>query len=261
MKPQVLLTFDLEEFDLPLEFSCPVSVDDQIEISNEGLKRLTGILTARNIPATFFTTSFYAGKNQVLMKELSANHEIASHSKYHSSFSEGDMAESRIELQKITGQEIRGFRMPRFSAASLLNIKEAGYSYDSSLNPTFIPGRYNKLSSPRLYYTDNESRLAELPVSVSPVMRFPLFWLSFKNLPFAIYLNMCRRVMRKDSYLHLYFHPWEFADLASLDIPRYIKRLSGNALAERFEKLLAALEEEGEFSTVSDFLRKSGLTI
>jgi len=261
VKPQVLLTFDLEEFDLPLEFSCPVSVEDQIEFSNKGLKRLTGILTARNIQATFFTTSFYAGKNEMLMKGLSANHEIASHSKYHSAISEGDLAESRAELQKITGQEIRGFRMPRFTAASLMNIKEAGYSYDSSVNPTLIPGRYNKLSSPRLYYTDNESGLAELPVSVSPLMRFPLFWLSFKNLPFGIYLNMCRSVMRRDSYLHLYFHPWEFADLASLDIPRYIKRISGSALAERFEKLLAALDEEGEFSTVSDFLRKSGLII
>lgn len=64
--------------------------------------------------------------------------------------------------------------------------------------------------------------------------------------------------MRKDSYLHLYFHPWEFDDLESFNIPGYIKRLSGVKYIDRLEKLIVKLREEGRFSTISDLIESSG---
>jgi hypothetical protein len=94
----------------------------------------------------------------------------------------------------------------------------------------------------------------EIPVSVTPVIRFPLFWLSFKNIPLPVYIHLCRSAMRKDSYLHLYFHPWEFAELKSFKIPWYIKTHSGNSMSERFEKLIVELKKMGDFSTISGFL-------
>jgi peptidoglycan/xylan/chitin deacetylase (PgdA/CDA1 family) len=254
LKKRILLTFDLEEFDLPLEFGCPISEEDQINISNEGLKRLTVLLSKHNIPATFFTTSFYANKNEELIKNLSENHEIASHSKYHSAFRETDPLDSKAELERITGGRINGFRMPFFRKIDLLDIKSAGYSYDSSINPTFLPGRYNNLTAHRKIYYDIRSDLIEVPVSVSPLIRFPLSWLSFKNIPLPIYLFMCKMAIRKDSYLHLYFHPWEFAELESFDVPGYIKTRSGNSLSERLEELIIELKKTAIFLTISGFL-------
>jgi len=255
LETQILLTFDLEEFDLPLEFGCHIADEDQINISNDGLKKLSGILSGYNIPATFFTTSFYAEKNKELVKSLSEIHEIASHSKYHSRFNESDIAESKSELEKITGKQIYGFRMPRFKKTDLSLIKKAGYSYDSSINPTFLPGRYNNLTSPRKVYHDASTNLIEIPASVSPLIRFPLFWLSFKNLPFPFYIYLCKKTMIKDSSIHLYFHPWEFAELESFNIPGYIKTPSGDYMCERFDKFIAVLRETGDFTTISDFLK------
>lgn len=255
MKTPILLTFDLEEFDLPLEFGGNISEADQINITNIGLCRLTPLLSKYNIPATFFTTSFYAEKNKEIVKNLSDNHEIASHSKYHSRFREADIADSKTEIERITGKKVYGFRMPRFKETDMALIKKAGYSYDSSINPTLIPGRYNKLSSPRKLYLDKSSNLFEMPASVSPLIRFPLFWLSFKNLPLSFYLYLCKITMMKDSCLHLYFHPWEFAELESFKIPGYIKTPSGDSMSERFEKFIAVLRETGDFSTISDFLK------
>jgi peptidoglycan/xylan/chitin deacetylase (PgdA/CDA1 family) len=254
LKPQILLTFDLEEFDLPLEFGCPISEEDQINISNIGLRRLTGLLLKYNLPSTFFTTSFYAEKNKELIMDLSENHEIASHSKCHSGFKDTDPSDSKTEIERITGKKINGFRMPHFRETDLSLIKAAGYHYDSSVNPTLIPGRYNNLFTQRRVYHDIRTGLIEIPVSVSPVIRFPLFWLSFKNIPFPVYLHMCKKTIRKDSYLHLYFHPWEFAELGSIKIPGYLKTFSGSLLSERFEKLIAELKKVGDFSTISGFL-------
>jgi peptidoglycan/xylan/chitin deacetylase (PgdA/CDA1 family) len=254
LENRILLTFDLEEFDLPLEFGCPVSEEDQIKVTNDGLQRLSRLLLKYNIPATFFTTAFYANKNKELIRSLSEKHEIASHSKSHSDFLETDLQNSRSELEKITGKQVYGFRMPRFRKIDKSIIRAAGYSYDSSVNPTFIPGRYNNLFTRRKLYIDTKSKLHEIPLSVSPVIRFPLFWLSFKNIPLPVYIHMCKTAIRRDSYLNLYFHPWEFADLEHFKIPWYIKTLSGNSLSERFEKLIEELRKAGEFSTISRFL-------
>ena len=257
MSPKILITFDLEEFDLPSEFGCLISEEDQINISTSGLHRLTILLSKYNIPSTFFTTAFYATKNKELIKNLSQNHEIASHSKYHSDFRDTDPFDSKTEIEGITGKPVYGFRMPRFKSVDLTLLKEAGYSYDSSINPTYIPGRYNKLLARRKYYYDASSNIFEIPVSVIPVIRFPLFWLSFKNIPFPIYLRLCKTAIWKDAYLHLCFHPWEFAELESFNIPRYIKTSSGASLSVRFEKLISELGKLGNFSTISGFLNLS----
>jgi hypothetical protein len=258
LKPQILLTFDLEEFDLPHEFGCPISEEDQINISNIGLQRLVALLSKYNIPATFFTTAFYANRNKEIIKNISENHEIASHSQDHSDFKETDLLNSKVEIERITGKKVYGFRMPHFKETDLSLIKAAGYRYDSSINPTCIPGRYCNLFTQRKIYYDSRSNLIEIPVSVSPIIRFPLFWLSFKNIPLPIYLYMCKRSILQDSYLHLYFHSWEFAELESFKIPWYIKTLSGNSLSERFEKLIIELGKTGDFSTLSGFLATSG---
>jgi hypothetical protein len=255
---RILLTFDLEEFDLPLEYGCPISIEDQINVTNNGLQRLIQLLSKHNIPATFFTTAFYANKNKELVKKLSENHEIASHSKCHSDFSETDPLESKADIEKITGKQVNGFRMPRFQKIDLAIIKSAGYSYDSSINPTVIPGRYNNLFTHRKLHLDTRSNLIEIPVSVTPFFRLPLFWLSFKNIPFPIYHLMCKMAMWKDNYLHLYFHPWEFDDLEPFNIPGYIKTISGKPFSDRFEKVIVELRKTGDFCTISGFLDITG---
>jgi peptidoglycan/xylan/chitin deacetylase (PgdA/CDA1 family) len=251
---RILLTFDLEEFDLPIEFGFQISEADQITVTNTGLQKLTGLLAKYNIPATFFTTAFYADKNKELIKSLSGTHEIASHSDCHSDFKKTDPSDSKIKIEKITGKQIYGFRMPRFQKIDMESLKAAGYRYDSSVNPTLIPGRYNNFFSNRKLYLDTRSNLTEIPVSVSPVIRFPLFWLSFKNIPLPVYLLMCKMSIRKDSYLHLCFHPWEFSDLKPFNIPWYIKHLSGENFSEKFEKLIIKLNKIADFSTISGFL-------
>jgi hypothetical protein len=47
-------------------------------------------------------------------------------------------------------------------------IEKAGYEYNSSMNPTYIPGRYNNLSKPRTAYYTN--KLLNIPISVTPLL-------------------------------------------------------------------------------------------
>jgi hypothetical protein len=128
--------------------------------------------------------------------------------------------------------------MPNMAPLEARPIVEAGYLYNSSLNPTFLPGKYYNLHKPRrIFYEEN---LCQIPVSVSANFRIPLFWLSLHNFPFSIYKKMCTGAIRKDGYLNLYFHPWEFAELSSPEVklPCYVVRNSGSILVERLSNLI-----------------------
>lgn len=252
---KIVLTFDIEEFDLPLEYNAPVSEELQLNICSEGLQKLNDLLRAYEVQATFFTTGNYCDKNPGVIKSLSENHEIGSHAYYHSRFDEEYMLSSKSTLEKVTSKKVRGFRMPHFHKIDYEKLIHAGYEYDSSINPTFIPFRYNNLGKPRIPFKVAGKEFTEFPLSVCRVTRFPLFWLSFKNLPLSVYNYLCYSVLKHDKFLHLYFHPWEFAKLDQFRIPDYIKIPDGENYVKKFEKLLISLKKEAEFVTASDFLR------
>ena len=113
------------------------------------------------------------------------------------------------------------------------------------MNPTYIPGRYNNFCKPRTAYYSNN--LLNIPVSVTPLIRFPLFWLSFKNFPLWFMKIASLITLRHDKYINLYFHPWEFTDIRAFKLPGYIKNKSGKAMLERLENYIIWLKRQGKF--------------
>lgn len=255
MKPKIILTFDLEEFDLPLEYNSPISEEMQFRIANEGLLRLVDLLGRYTVKATFFSTGNYCEKNPEKIKTLSEKYEIGSHAYYHSRFDEEFIIRSKRILEVTSGKSITGFRMPLLQKVDYDKLMQAGYEYDSSINPTFLPGRYNHFRVSRTPYKIANTRMSEFPVSVSPCLRFPLFWLSFKNLPLFIYKCFCNSAIRQDQYLHVYFHVWEFAKIDQFKIPGYIRKPNGDRYIKKFEQFINYLKSKGEFVTASEFLK------
>ena len=251
-KQQILLTFDVEEFDIPLEYNCPIDVREQMEKGMEGLQALSPLLNNHKYNCTLFTTANFALSYPDEIKSLSKQHEIASHTYFHSAFKNSDLAESKKVLEQITGQQITGLRMPRMREVDMKEVQLAGYTYDSSINPTWLPGRYNYTHLPRTPYFQDQ--IIRIPASVSPTFRIPLFWLAFKNFPYAVFKKLALQTLRKDKALNLYFHPWEFTEIENYHLPGYVKKDAGPRLLNKLSRLLRDLENEGEFITFSKYL-------
>ncbi|WP_407374122.1 hypothetical protein [Methanobrevibacter sp.] len=98
----------------------------------------------------------------------------------------------------------------------------------------------------------------QIPASVTPHLRFPLFWLSLHNLPEGVYHRMVRRVLSHDGYFVTYFHPWEFYELKEhpeFRMPFIIKNNSGKDMARRLDNLIRMLKGEGhKFITYNEFV-------
>jgi hypothetical protein len=248
----ILLSFDVEEFDLPLEYGNQISLEKQMETGKMGLDAIDPFLTDSDMALTLFTTAHFAQQFPDRIQSLAGQHEIASHTFYHSSFAVQDLQSSRLALEKISGKKVSGLRMPRMREVLVADVLQAGYTYDSSIHPTWIPGRYNHFNLPRTTYLEKE--LIRMPASVSPLIRTPLFWLSFKNLPFPLYQSLALQTLKKDSYLCLYFHPWEFTDLSTFGLPAIVRKIDGSRLQERLHRLIARLKKEADFITVQEYL-------
>jgi hypothetical protein len=236
----IILGFDVEEFDMPLEYGKTLPFNEQLSISTEGTLIVLELLKETGIKATFFCTAHYAmHRPEIILKIVKEGHEIASHGYYHSNFQPQHLEQSKLLLEKISGTPVTGYRMARMMPVDELEIKKAGYTYNSSLNPTWIPGRYNNLKKPRTWFFDQG--VLQIPASVSSGIRFPLFWLTFHNLPMPLIKRMSAGAIKKDGYLNLYFHPWEFTDLdkpSKYGFPSYVSRNSGEPFIKRLKDFI-----------------------
>ncbi|MEO8236180.1 MAG: polysaccharide deacetylase family protein [Flavobacterium sp.] len=253
----VLLSFDIEEFDMPFEYGKTISFEEQIAISIDGTVAILDLLQKHNAKATFFSTVIFAiNAPEIIKRIIVEGHEMASHSYYHSDFKIEHLRESREKLEEITNTKVIGYRMPRMYPVDEKEIFKAGYLYNSSINPTYLPGRYNHFDKPRTYF--KQEGVWQIPASVSPMIRFPLFWLSFHNLPLWLYQFLVKLTIKKDNYLNIYFHPWEFTNLnqpEKFNFPKYVSKNSGIQMIERFDKMLFWMNKKNyKFGTFKDFL-------
>jgi peptidoglycan/xylan/chitin deacetylase (PgdA/CDA1 family) len=251
----VLLSFDIEEFDMPLEYKGDIPFEEQLSISRKGLQEILILLKKHQAKATFFSTVVFAENNKDLIEQLlSEGHELASHTWFHSEFKIEDLKKSREKLIELFNTKIIGLRMPRMMKIDEKEVEKAGYSYNSSVNPTFLPGRYNNLKVSRTYFKEGE--VLQVPASVSPNFRIPLFWLSFHNFPLNFYKKLAKDVLKKDGYLNIYFHPWEFAEIKNPDfkLPGFTIKNSGYKMIERFDEFLKFLNQKRyQFGTFQEF--------
>ena len=145
---------------------------------------------------------------------------------------------------------MNGFRAPRLRRPKYKILVKLGLKYDSSLNPTFLPGTYNNFFSKRRDFVEDGIKV--MPASVVPLIRFPLFWLSFHTLNSGLLKFLTRLSLINMKFLCLYFHPWEFVDVKSYKIPRLFLRKTGNEMLEILENYLKWCLKKGLKSETID---------
>lgn len=203
-----LLSFDLEEYERAGEKG--------FDIGYRGGKTVQELLERTGVTATFFVTASFFERFPDFVGGLSEDHEIAFHGLKHQddyqSLPEDEsfqrLTTGKVQIEKGISRSIYGFRAPRMRPPEYKVLKKAGFLYSSSLHPTYVPGRYNHVRSPRSPFC--EEGVLEIPVSVAPGLRLPVSWVWFRQLG-VTYAKVITSLMR--DYLCIYFHPWEFVPL------------------------------------------------
>lgn len=265
MKEKVLLSFDTEEFDVPRENNVPYdTLTEGMEVSVYGTNMILDILKENNVKATFFCTgNFTNHAPETIKRIIDEGHEVACHGVDHWEPKESDVKESKKINEQVSGKMCYGYRQPRMYEVSDDEIEKNGYIYNSSLNPAFIPGHYMHLNVPRTFFM--RGNVLQIPASVTPIFRIPLFWLALHNFPKSLYYFFVCRVLKKDGYFNTYFHPWEFYELKKhpeFKTKWIVRNNSGKTLASRLDWFIQKLKQRGcEFCTYHEFASEKIATL
>jgi len=255
MGKSILLSFDIEEFDLPQEYGLTISQEDQFRFSLKGLEQIMEVLDKFDVVATFFVTASFISRYPSAIRVISKKNEIASHNLAHSikEYSEEEVMKSKRIIEEKCGKKIYGFRMPRVKKVNYSSLGKLGFRYDSSVSPTYLPGRYNNYFEKRRI--TKKGRIHEIPISTPPFMRLP-YWNFFRLLGLR-YLKLLTKIcLKSPGFVNVYFHPWEFNQLNRFKIPFYIRKsYSGARIKKTLESyILWCKKNNFEFMTFSEFL-------
>jgi hypothetical protein len=191
-----VMTVDVDGWSSLLSFYSvnhdPKKADAQVSIE-EGLSKVLELFEKNGIKSTFFVTGEMAKNHAQIIREISQKgHEIACHGLTHQkdefllsrASQERSIKEATRIIKEVIHVQPEGFRAPclRLNETTLSILEENGYVYDSSVIPTFIPGYYGVPNAPSKPYHPSRQSLSkkgdgkflELPVSVNPLLPFPL---------------------------------------------------------------------------------------
>jgi polysaccharide deacetylase family protein (PEP-CTERM system associated) len=233
--------------------------------------------TDGGISSTCFVLGWVAERCPDLVRRIAlAGHEVASHGYGHELLDSlapesfrADVERSKGLLEEITGVEVRGYRAPCFSITNwaIPILQEVGFSYDSSLYPSFAHDRYGRL--PGINATDPIAEVApgfyEIPLPCITIGSRGIPWGGggyFRAIPYAVFRRGVRRILRSGRPYVFYIHPWEIdpeqprvAGLPSLCRFRHYVGLG------RCEARFASLVADFSWTTVAQLLEKSVASI
>ena len=159
---------------------------------------------------------------------------------------------ARELVEAASGHEAVGMRTPRLRHCLAFVVRDAGFSYDVSPHPTWIPHRYFGLHYPRAPW--QRDGITKIPISVLPVLRMPVSWMWFQFAGTRLGLIGARFALIGAPYLHLYFHPWEAVSLRRFGAPPPFSLRTGKAFLETLDRLLAWSNGFLESCAVRDLL-------
>ena len=111
------------------------------------------------------------------------------------------------------------------------------------------------LTTPRTSFM--EEGLLQIPASVSPWFRIPMFWLALHNFPLWLYKALLHRIVGHDGYFNTYFHPWEFFPLGEhpeWKMPWIIRHNAGTDMYDRLKSVILDCKSRSyDFITYNEF--------
>jgi polysaccharide deacetylase family protein (PEP-CTERM system associated) len=272
-----LVTFDVEGFveasqdiiDIPSARRSPKAEREEIELNTLAILDLLAELGQR---ATFFVLGRIGRDMTRLVRRIAeAGHEIACHSFEHRrlhrlapSAVRAALGDAKRYLEDAGGCAVGGFRAPDFSITEqnlwvLDLLREAGFTYDSSVYPTGLHDVYGIRGFPagpvRL-----ANGLIEVPLSALRVLGWgiPFGGGGYLRLyPLAITRWLYRAHNRQGCAGVLYLHPYEMG--------RVIPRIDKLSMARTFRtyvgvkgaaRKLAALIRDQHFVAIDEYLAR-----
>jgi len=256
-----IFTVDVEDWFHILDVAEAPALDEWDRLPSRveaNFRRLLDLCAAAGVKITCFFLGWVAARFPSLVREADARgHEVASHGFGHRLIYEQspgefyeDVLQTRLLLEDILGQPVKGYRGPGFSVTEetpwfFEELVKAGYEYDSSVFPAVRGhgglqlGRYGpfRMQTP-------SGPLVEFPVTMAAVCGRPRCFFGggyLRVFPYPLVRLMTRRVLQEGRPVVFYAHPREI-DPDHPRLPMNLKR--------RFKSYVGLRSMEGKIRRI-----------
>jgi len=294
-KPLATVGVDVDPVDLHLAGYGYRGLPPDSLAYEPALPRLLAAFARAGVRATFFVVARDAAAQAVALAAIArAGHEIASHSLTHpmafaslpTQRMRHELDESRRLLERACGEEVIGYRSPNFDLGErgMEALAACGYRYDASgyPSPFLLPARLllalksrDRSGALRLspwpltwrrepFRWNGRSRpLEEFPVSVTPLLRFPVYHTARYVMDERRFLGILDGFARRGEPLSYPMHAVDALGLREDRVDPKLSRHPGmeRPLKEKLEILARTLEAiAARFQPVPFRDRLGGLT-
>ena len=218
-----ILTIDVEEW-----FQFFEDLDKGEKYKNyevriyENVDRILGLLEENNIKATFFVVGWIAKRYPDIVKRISENFEIGSHTMTHKLVRSLNKDEFYNEvyssvslIEDLTSKKVRAFRAPGFSIGknelwAFEVLSDLGIEIDSSFLPYNFGLNMSKTSPCIIEY--NGIKIKEFPINYKSVLSKGIIFSGGGYFRFFPY-RLLKSWVKDSDYFLAYIHPRDFIDM------------------------------------------------
>lgn len=243
----ICVTADIERFsDAITKYNRYYLIDDLTTT-----RTLLNTFCDLDIPTTLFVLGSYAEEKPDILDMIRENgHELASHGYTHVDLRTlpDCAAEKEVKLC-CKAMPAKGFRAPYYGVnKTIIKHVESCFAYDSSQVPVRNTNRMDKLLN---IYMVTDS-LMEIPISTIGVL--PLTSMVLRLFPLSCIKVLALLVLKRDGYLVVNVHPWEFFDVSyHATVPFYVTKNTGLLFLKKFSAFIQFLKSlDAEFMTMEE---------
>ncbi len=266
-------SIDFEGFVEGMEESFPIppalprfAIEDELQRNAD---RCFEVLARHDVRATFFVVGWIAKRFPALVRRMAAcGHEVGSHSMAHQRLwdlppdtARVHIRDSKIAIEDAVGAPVLGFRAPDCSLTEdspLMDcLAEAGYRYDSSVNPTNVHDVYGAAVR-RTEPWRLANGLVEVPIpTVLLLGKYSVTVGSggyFRLFPYWL----TRRWLATCPSLVSYLHPYEIGGVVPAGVQMSpTRRVRHLHACGRLDRKLAQLFSDFAAMPVADYLERT----
>jgi peptidoglycan/xylan/chitin deacetylase (PgdA/CDA1 family) len=205
-------------------------IETDVYYGKKGLSKLHTIVKKYGLKITAFATGKTLEDNPDIIEILdSLGAEVEQHSYSHKvghGTKLGDIQKGIETHKRLLGKDPLGYRAPQgiINKEEMHLLEKMGILFDSSIYPTYFPGRFNRLKYPTMPFKVKGSSLIEIPFSVIPKVRIPLGLSYIQMIGFGSFLRLLK-MFGIPNLVVFDFHPYELAKVPSFSLLPLIPKI------------------------------------
>jgi hypothetical protein len=232
----------------------------------KGLSKLLRLTKQYGLKITAFATGKTLEENPDVIEILdSMSAEVEQHS-YSHQVGHGsklrDIQKGVETHRRLLGKNPLGYRAPQgiINKDELHLLENMGILFDSSIYPTYFPGRFNRLNFPTMPFKVKGSTLIEMPFSVVPKIRIPIGLSYVQMIGIGSFIRLLKTFGIPD-FIVFDFHPYELVKVPSFTMLPFIPKIGYLRSQRLYRDPFSIFEQFVEFLLQAGYTSKYLLEI